>query len=70
MVRDHSTWLRWTDIQSIEIESTGDADPNGVGAVRKIIGGSGAEIRERIVEIVEGRAHPVRTAERPSRHSL
>lgn len=54
LVRDHSTWLRWTDIQSIEIESPGEAGPNGVGAVRKIVGGSGAEIRERIVEVVEG----------------
>lgn len=55
LVRDHSTWLRWTDIQSIEIESAGDAGPNGVGAVRKIVGASGVEIRERIVEVVEGK---------------
>ncbi|WP_158258133.1 SRPBCC family protein [Sphingopyxis lindanitolerans] len=55
LVRDQSTWVSWTDIQSLEIESVGDAGPNSVGAVRKIIGASGTEIRERIAEVAEGK---------------
>lgn len=55
LVKDQSTWTSWTDIQSFELERPGDAEPNGVGAIRKITASDGSEIRERIIEIVDGK---------------
>jgi hypothetical protein len=55
LVKDQSTWMTWTDIQGFELERPGDAEPNGVGAIRKITASDGSEIRERIIEVVDGR---------------
>jgi hypothetical protein len=34
LLRDGSTWPRWSTIDSFELEREGDGEPEGVGAVR------------------------------------
>ena len=54
LVKDQSTWADWSDVQSLELERAGKKDPNGVGAIRRIRGSNGMEIREEITEVLEG----------------
>lgn len=54
LVKDMTTWSSWSDVESLDIETEGSGDVNGVGAIRRIIA-SGLEIREEITEVVENR---------------
>ena len=54
LLRDGSTWPRWTDISSFVLERQGDGDPEGLGAIR-VWTSKGKTLREEVVEIVPDR---------------
>ncbi len=54
LLRDGSTWPAWSPIGSFELESPGDGDPEGLGAVRLFRTGT-VTSRERVVELVPDR---------------
>lgn len=53
-LRDGSTWLHWTDLESFALERTGGDEPEGIGAIRVWRRGR-YTFREEIVELVPGR---------------
>jgi len=48
VVSDPAAMPKWTPYRRVDLEVWGDADPNGVGAVRALRG-FGPTVRERIV---------------------
>lgn len=54
LLKDGSTWPRWSMFKAFELERAGDTDPLGVGAIRVFVSAS-RRAREEVVEMVEGR---------------
>lgn len=54
LLKDGSTWPRWSMFSAFELERAGEPDPLGVGAVRVFVSPS-RRASEEVVEIVEGR---------------
>lgn len=53
LLLDVSTWPRWGDWETAELEQPGAPDPNGVGAIRSFIGK--ARTREQVVAVDQDR---------------
>jgi hypothetical protein len=51
LIRTGSTWPTWSPLGSFELESPGDGEPEGLGAIRVFRTGR-VTSRERIVELV------------------
>jgi hypothetical protein len=54
LLRDGRTWPVWSPIDRFELESPGDGDPEGLGAIRLFHTGRKTS-REEVVDIVPGR---------------
>lgn len=54
LLKDGSTWPRWSMFSAFELQREGRPDPLGVGAVRVFVSPS-RRACEEVVEIVEGR---------------
>ena len=54
LLREGATWPDWSPIESVELERPGDAEPEGVGAVRILRRGR-VEGRDTIAELVPDR---------------
>jgi hypothetical protein len=54
VVRDRSSWPRFTKIKSFELERPGEGDPNGQGSIGRLQGGP-LKPREQIVECTPNR---------------
>lgn len=54
LLRDGATWPTWSPLGSFELESPGETEPEGLGAIRIFRTGRFAS-RERIVELVPDR---------------
>lgn len=54
LLKDGSTWPRWSMFSAFELERAGETDPLGVGAIRVFVS-PGRRAREEVVEIVDGR---------------
>lgn len=54
LLKDGSTWPRWSMFTGFELDRAGKGDPLGVGAVRVFVSPT-ARSYEEIVELVEGR---------------
>lgn len=53
LLKDGSTWPRWSMFTAFELDRPGEGDPLGVGAVRVFVSPT-ARSYEEIVELVEG----------------
>jgi Polyketide cyclase / dehydrase and lipid transport len=54
LLKDGSTWPRWSMFRAFELERAGSPDPFGVGAVRKFVS-STRRAREEVIELVPDR---------------
>ena len=54
LLKDGSTWPRWSMFSSFELERAGEPDPLGVGAIRVFVS-PGRRAREEVIGIEEGR---------------
>ena len=54
LLADGTTWPRWSPLESVELERTGEPPPEGVGAIRVNRRGRTTG-RDQIVEVVPGR---------------
>src|SRR3569833_4651731 len=54
LLKDGSTWPRWSMFTAFELERAGEIDPLGVGAIRVFVSPS-RRACEEVVEVVEGR---------------
>ena len=54
LLADHSTWISWSPMESVELEQAGDPPPEGVGAIRVNKRGR-VSGRDQIVELTPGR---------------
>jgi hypothetical protein len=54
LLRDGATWPTWSPLGSFELESPGETEPEGLGAIRVFRTGRHTS-RERIVELVPDR---------------
>jgi hypothetical protein len=59
LLADRTTWPRWSSIESVELDPTGEASPDGIGEIRVQRRGRTTG-RDQVTELVRGRRYAYR----------